>query len=99
MNQEQLNDVVDLLNAVRAEEKICIGDDPIEFSIKAVFSAASCYLYAYKNLYPENYDTVKNALQNLLDMFTLGINIEDMSYKDGEFSMETQHLVYMGDNK
>lgn len=99
MNQEQLNDVVDILNAARAEEKICIGDDPIEFSVKAVFSAASCYLYTYQKLHPETYDIAKNVLQNLLDMFTLGINVENLSFKDGQFSMETQHLVYMGDNK
>lgn len=99
MNQEQLNDVVDMLNSVRAEEKICVGEDPIEFTMKAIFSAASCYLYAYKTLHPETYDTAKNILQNLLDMFTLGIDIENMDMKEGEFSMETQHLIFMGDNK
>lgn len=99
MNQEQLNDIVDLFNDVRREAGSCVGDDVMEYTLKSVFAVMSCYLYAYKHAHAESYDLAKNVLQNITDMFTLGLDIETTSPKEGEFSMETQHLVFMGDYK
>lgn len=100
MNQEQLNAVADLYNQSKSElidSGEYIGkEDPVENVLSGIFSAMSCYLYVYKDLHPDNYAVAKNVLQNITDLITLGINIETCQPKEGEFSMETQHLIYLG---
>ena len=58
-----------------------------------------CYLYVYKQIEPESYDVAKKVLQNITDLVTLGIDVETCQPKDGEFSVETQHLIYLGGEK
>lgn len=100
MNQEQLNAVVDTYNESRyslmKDGSISIHEDPMEEALTIFFSLMSCYLCVYKDLFPDKYETAKNVLQNMADMFTLGLDIETSKPKEGEFSMETQHLVYVG---
>ena len=103
MNQEQLNTVADIYNESK-REMIESGEyvgkeDPVAQTVGALLSAFSCYLYVYKDLFPDTYDTAKNVLQNITDLITLGIDIETCSAKDGEFSAKTQHLIYLGDGK
>lgn len=103
MNQEQLNTVADIYNASKRElieSGEYVGkEDAVAQAVAALLSTFSCYLYVYKDLFPDTYKTAKNVLQNITDLITLGVDIETCSAKDGEFSAETQHLVYLGDGK
>lgn len=100
MNQEQLNTVADIYN----ESKIQLIDageyvgktDPVENVIASILSGFSCYLYVYKDLFPDKYEDAKKVLQNVADLITLGVDIETCQPKEGEFSMDTQHLFYLG---
>lgn len=101
MIQEQLNLIVDTYNEARMS---CLKDGRIQHKetkeeemLAIILSTITCYLSVYKDLYPSSYDTAKNVLQDLADMFTIGIDVETGSPQEGEFSMETHHLIYVGD--
>ena len=100
MNQEQLNAVADLYNQSKTEliesGEYLGKEDPVENTIASILSAFSCYLYVYKDLFPDKYEDAKNVLQNMSDLITLGVDIETCQPKEGEFSMEKQHLIFIG---
>ena len=100
MNQEQLNIVADTYNEAKKDllengELRC--KDAREQTVSTFLSLFSCYLFVYRDLFPERYETAKNVLQNITDLVTLGVDIENCSAKEGEFSAEEQHLVYLGE--
>lgn len=101
MIQEQLNLIVDTYNEARMnclkEGRITHKDTVEEEMLAIILSSMTCYLSVYKDLYPDTYETAKNVLQDLADMFTIGIDVETGSTKEGEFSLEKQHLIYVGD--
>ena len=107
MNKEQLNMVADIFNESKAElikkgEIQQFEKDPesiIGHVISDILSILSCYLYVYKDINPDSYDTAKNVLQNVVDLVTIGLDVETCQPKEGTFSFEEQHLVYLGDGK
>lgn len=107
MNKEQLNTVADIYNESKASliEKGEIAPssndkDEVRGRVVAdILAAFSCYLYVYKDLYGDSYATAKNVLQNVADLITIGFDVETCQPMEGQFSVEEQHLIYLGDGK
>lgn len=103
MNQEQLNTVADIFNEAKIDlinkGEFVKNKDKVAGTINNIISCMSCYLYAYKDIKPDTYDMAKNILQNITDLITIGVDIETCQAKEGEFSVETQHLIYLGDGE
>ena len=103
MNQEQLNAVADIYNEskldlVKKGEYTPKEDKKAEV-VSSIISCMSCYLYVYKDLYPDTYDITKKVLQNIVDLITLGVDVETCQAKEGEFSFKENHLIYLGEYK
>lgn len=107
MNKEQLNMVADIFNESKAElikkgELLPIEGEKEEVIgrvVSDILASFSCYLYVYKDLYPDTYETAKNVLQNIADLVTIGLDVETCQPMEGQFSAESQHLIYLGDGK
>lgn len=103
MNQEQLNVVAGIYNESK-RQLIESGEyqerkDKIQNTVSGILSAMSCYLYVYKDLSPDTYDIAKKVLQNITDLITIGVDIETCQPKEGDFSVEKQNLIYLGESK
>lgn len=103
MNQEQLNVVADIYNESKRQliesGEYVARKDKMQNTVSGILSAMSCYLYVYKDLSPDTYDIAKKVLQNMADLITLGVDIETCQPKEGDFSVEQQHLIYLGESK
>lgn len=103
MNQEQLNMVADIFNESKLEliksGEYVEKDSEAQTVVSSILSGFACYLYVYKDLFPDKYEEAKNLLQNITDLITLGVDVETCQPKDGEFSAEKQHLLYLGGSK
>lgn len=103
MNQEQLNTVADIFNEAKMDlikqGSYVKNKDKVAGTINNIISCMACYLYAYKDVKADTYDIAKNILQNITDLITIGVDIETCQAKEGEFSVEDQHLIYLGDGE
>lgn len=103
MNQEQLNVVADIYNESKKQlienGEYVARKDKIQNTVSGILSTMSCYLYVYKDIAPDTYDIAKKVLQNITDLITLGVDIETCQPKEGDFSVEQQHLIYLGESK
>lgn len=107
MNQEQLNMVADIFNEskidlIKKGELPTLGKEREEIFgriITDILALLSCYLYVYKDLFPDTYPTAKNVLQNITDLVTIGVDVETCQPMEGQFSAEKQHLILLGDGK